>query len=242
MANKTPTKDLDVVYFVTAFAKNDLIYSVRSIAQNLEFNKLWIYGGKKTEIRPDEYVMIMNQIGATKWDRVRNMYRKVCENNAITEDFILFHDDFFVLKPTNYIKTEYRCTLLEHAEAIEKKYDKNQTNYTVLLRNADKTLKNADKTALSYELHKPFIFNRKKLLKILNDYPKSHCIRSIYANVYGIGGEKAKDVKIKEANYSNIQDVMNNWDFVSTSDGSFQNGNIGIYLRDKFNKKCRFEV
>lgn len=238
---KIKTKPLDVVYFVSAYPNSDLLYSIRSVAENLEFNKLWIYGGKRSEIKPDEYVERRNQKGATKWARVRNMYLEVCQNDNITEDFILFHDDFFVLKPTKSLEPEYLGTLIENAEMIEKKFDGNKSSYTKILRNADKLLKDLGYPALSYELHKPFVFNREKFLKILKDYPMANCMRSIYANVYGVKGKKAKDVKIPDKQ-SGIFSLPENTDFVSTNNDSFAYGEIGHWLRDRFSSRCKYEM
>lgn len=235
------TDNLDVVYFVTAYPASDLRFSIRSVAENLEFNKLWIYGGKNSDIVPDEYISLLNQSGADKWAKVRGMYRKVCMNDDITEDFILFHDDFFVLKPTKSIEPEWRCSLMSHAEIIEASYNGKSTSYTKLLRKTLSRLGREGYTTYSYELHQPFVFNRKKLLKILDNYANEHCIRSIYANVYKVGGKQKDDVKINDLKCSNIKEVMQEWRFVSTGDQSFAHGQIGKYLRSRFNKRCRFE-
>lgn len=236
------TKPLDVVYFVSAYPNNDLRYSIRSVAENLEFNNLWIYGGKKSDIIPDHYEPRLNQRGADKWSKVRAMYREVCLNENITEDFIMFHDDFFVLKPTDKIEPEYLGTFEDNYKAIERRFGNEPTSYTKLLRKTAHRLEYEGFTAYSYELHKPFVFNRNKLLKILDEYGDEHCIRSIYANVYKIGGKKTTDVKIRMPITVDLVDVMNNWQLVSTSDDSFAYGHIGRYLKDRFSKKCRFEV
>lgn len=238
---KTKTKDLDVVYFVSAFPSADVIYSIRSVVENLEFKSLWIYGGKPGGIQPDHYECRKNQKGATKWDKVRNMYREVCENNEITEDFILFHDDFFVLRPVDSLEPEYCATLTELAETIEHKQKVDRTEYTVLLRQTADVLDAGGYSTKAYELHKPFIFNREKMLKILGEYPKEHCIRSIYANVYNVGGKKAKDVKLADKN-SDHSWIVRNSDFVSTSNDSFTFGHIGRWLRYRFSKPCRYEI
>lgn len=233
------TKPLDVVYFVSPFARADLQYSIRSVAENLEFNRLWIYGGKRSGLKPDFYVERRNQKGATKWDRVRAMYREVCENPEITEDFILFHDDFFVLKPTDEIEPRYCATLKENAEMIEHKNGNTPSEYTGLLRRTADVLTQGGYSANSYELHTPFIFNQAKLLKILEDYPKEHCIRSIYANIYGIGGKKANDVKIVDRK---MPKEAEGWRFVSTNNWSFSHGEVGDYLRQRFNQPCKYET
>lgn len=233
------TKSLDIVYFVSAFPKNDLRYSIRSVAKNLKFNKLWIYGGKKNDIKPDGYVRIMNQKGATKWDKVRSMYKEVCLNDNITENFILFHDDFFIMKPVTEIKPEYRGTFEAHISVLEASFGNRLTEYTKILKHASETLLKANKSNLSYELHKPFIFNRKKLLYILNKYPQEHCIRSIYANYYELGGIKTYDVKIfnqyPQFNYKKEP-------ILSTDDTVTHEGNeYWEYIKNQFKEKCKYE-
>ena len=234
------TKNLDVVYFVSAFPRNDLLFSIRSVAKNLEYNRLWIYGGKKMNIQPDGYVRIMNQIGATKWDKVRSMYKEVCLNDNITEDFIMFHDDFFIMKPMKNIEPEYRGTFESHIKTVEAKFGDKINNYTSLLRHASKTLKNANKSQLSYELHKPFVFNRKKLLKILELYPNEHCIRSIYANYYKIGGKQTYDIKIfdEKPNFDYTKEKI-----LSTNDDINIEGNeCWEYIKSQFKDKCKYEM
>jgi hypothetical protein len=238
---KIKTKPLDVVYFVSAYPNSDLLYSIRSVAENLEFNKLWIYGGKRSEIKPDEYVERRNQKGATKWARVRNMYLEVCQNDNITEDFILFHDDFFVLKFVDSLEPEYCATLKKLAETIEGRYGGEKTEYTAILRRTAEVLQNGGYSTKSYELHKPFVFNREKMLKILNDYPKEHCIRSIYANVYGVGGKSAQDVKISQNNDDYLA-IVKNSDFISTNNDTWEHSSVGNWLRYRFSKPCRFEM
>ena len=49
-------------------------------------------------------------------------------------------------------------------------------------------------------------------------------------------------MKIQLLKYDKISEVMQQWDFLSTSDESFKNGTVGKYLRDKFKIKSRFEL
>lgn len=233
------TKNLDVVYFVSAYPQSDLLYSLRSVAKNLECNKVWIYGGKRTCICPDRYCRVMNQVGGDKWEKVRNMYRLVCNNDDITEDFIMFHDDFFVMKPMNSIEPLYRGTFEQHINDVEAKFGKNLSRYTSLLKHASETLKNANKGTLSYELHTPFVFNRKKLLKILEMYPNEHCIRSIYANYYKIGGKQHYDIKIfdmKPAFDYKKEPLLSTDDTITTAGNEHWD-----YIREQFPERCRFE-
>lgn len=234
------TKSLDVVYFVSAFAKKDLKYSIRSVAKNLEYNKLIVYGGKNYNITPDLYQKNINQIGATKWDKVKNMYREVCEDDRISEDFILFHDDFFIMKPISELNIEYRGTLEEHIQKLKDKYGDIMNEYCKLLAKADGLLKDLGKSRYSYELHKPFIFNRKKLLEILELFGNYNCIRSIYANYYGLGGVKAHDVKI----FNNRPSFDYKEEPILSTDDSIlrDNNQYWDYIKSQFRDKCKYEM
>ena len=162
------------------------------------------------------------------------MYKMVCENKEITDNFIMFNDDFFVMQPTDHITPTYRCTLKEHIEILE---PHRPSVYSRLLRSCQEILTGEP---LSYELHVPFIFNKKKLLTMLNSFPEQHCTRTMYGNIYNIGGEKSNDVKIfsikPSFDYKNSQ-------FLSTDDPVINiNNDIWRWLQKQFPKKSRFEV
>lgn len=211
----------------------ELRYSLRSICQNMQFNRVWIFGGCPTNIVPDFRVRV-EQTGITKWDKVRNMYEMACENKEVTDDFIMFNDDFFVMQPTNKIEPIYRCPLDEHIKILE---PRKPTPYSRLLRGCLDALTGEP---LSYELHVPFVFNKSKLLHILNSFQKQHCMRTMYGNIYNIGGEQSRDIKIFNINpsfdYKNSQ-------FISTDDSIVNvNNDIWRWIRKQFPKKCRYEV
>lgn len=233
-----PTRKLDVVYFVKDGANDELRYSLRSVEKNLNHRKVWIYGGKPANIQPDEYVhIIQNTRIGTKWDRVRKMMREVCLNSKITEDFILFNDDFYVLKNTEEIRPEYRGSLSDHIITLESAYNDRPTEYSLELRKAYRKLKDLGLPTFSYELHTPIIFNRHKLLEIMGAFPDTHCTRTLYGNYYQIGGEQVEDVKI----YANGQDINKEARFLSSEDSVFESSGVKKCLDEKFPTKSRFE-
>ena len=230
------TKDLDIVYFVKDGIKNEeLRYSLRSVDLNMPHKRVWIFGGCPLNIVPDVRVKVA-QTGRTKWDRVRNMYRMVCENKEITDNFIMFHDDFFVMQPTDHLTPLYRCTLDEHIKLLE---PSKPTPYSRLLRGCRDAIKGD--VALSYELHTPFIFNKKNLLNVLNTFPNLHAVRTMYGNLYYAGqSDKHRDVKIfnihPDFDYKNSQ-------FLSTDDPVINiNNDIWRWLQKQFIKKSSFEL
>lgn len=228
------TKDLDVVYFVKdGISNEEFRYSLRSICKNMPFARVWVFGGCPTNIVPDVRIRV-NQEGKTKWDRVHAMFKLACENKELSDNFILFNDDFFIMKPMDRIETYYRDTLENHVDVLGK------GPYRNLLASIDEELKRRRLGTKSYELHIPFIFNKNKLLKLINDNPDLRCTRTMYGNTYKIGGEKRDDVKV----FSNKPDFdYKNSDMLSTDDSVIRPDNeFWKWVKKQFPKACKYEI
>lgn len=225
------TKDLDVVYFVKyGYGNEELRYSLRSVCKNMPHKRVWIFGGCPKNIVPDVRVRVVQE-GRTKWDKVRNMFIMACENKEITDDFIMFNDDFFVMRPMKKIEPLYRDTLKGHIEHLP------AGAYRDLLKTS---LGELGEGALSYELHTPFVFNKKKLLDLINKTPELHCTRTLYGNTYKIGGTKHSDVKVFDSNpdFDYKQSAL-----LSTDDAVINTNNmIWSYIKRSFPNKSEFEL
>lgn len=233
----------DIVYFLKkADSNEELRYSLRSVEENWQYNDVWFYGGCPKDIVPDHHVKAA-QRELSKWERVRGMLYTACCNDEITEDFWLFNDDFFVMTPhSEDMPQQYNKTLQERIESIESKHGNSPSEYSRRLRHLVGTLEEAGKGFLDYSVHKPILINRKKMKEVLDKFPDEPMSRALYGNYWEIGGESKPDMKIQKTNYGRAKIAMQEWDFISTSDESFSNGNIGVYLRDRFNQPSRFEL
>lgn len=240
--NKGFKGSYDVVYMVKESSMNpELFYSLRSLEENWSYKSVWFAGGCPEGLRPDRHMKI-KQVGLNKWEKVRNMLITICKNNEITEDFWLFNDDFFILKKMSEdIPPQYNGELMSYVERVEKKQGRSD-NFTVRVRQANDDLKKAGLSTFNYEVHKPMLFNRKKLLEVLEKFPETPGFRSLYGNYWKIGGQDRHDMKIKIVNFNKLYLLDGEWEFVSTSDESFRNGNVGEFLRCKFKERSRFEI
>lgn len=235
--------DYDIVYFVKNDPHNEeLRYSLRTVEENWKYRDVWFYGGCPEGLKPDKHISV-EQNGSTKFENVRDMMRRVCMNDEITEDFWLFNDDFFILKPMpeNY-QPQYNGTLYERIVNIENRQGLMATAYTKELRKLATELKKAKLGCLNYAVHKPMLINRKKMLEVLNRFPGQPMIRALYGNYYKIGGEDKHDMKVELLDFEKMGMVAEKWEFLSTSDESFERGTAGRFLRGRFNKRSRFEV
>lgn len=230
--------DLDIVYMVKDAVYNDeLRYSLRSVSKNFPHKQIWFVGGKPMYAHPDKQI-IVNQKGDTKWDKVRAMLEMVAKESRITEDFVLFNDDFFVLRPVENLPAYAYGTLEELCQRIERKNGGKPTKYTLNIKRTIDTLKENSLTTLNFELHLPIILNRKKLMDVIGQFPNTKGTRSLYGNTYLSSSiEPLKDVKVYDTDSFPTEEQT----FVSTDDHSFACGKVGELIRSLFPEKSRLE-
>lgn len=228
---------MDIVYFVKNTAKNpELIHSVRSVCENFPYGRIWFLGGCPEGIIPDCHISIQ-PISKIKTKTTANLMKEACNNPLITDDFILFNDDFFVMKKVTNLLPRYYSTLNETAARIKQMYSQ-PTKYTVLLERAAEALKEAGCTTFNFDMHVPMILNKKKMLAVMEKFPGIGCKRSLYGNYYKLWrtGVEQKDVKIH-----GMGAYVLNSTFVSTDDETFLKGETGRILRKRFVEPCKYE-
>ena len=222
----------DIVYFVKDTPTNEeLRYSVRSLT-NFPHGKVWFYGGCPDGLKPDRHVYV-KQDQPTKWANIFKMYKMVCNNEEISEDFWLFNDDFFIMKKINSEKYKvYSDGTLENK--LLSVTIKNPTDKAYIEGFED--LLEEFPNGISYETHTPMLFNKKQLKELLIKYPQSPCRRSLYGNYYGVEAETRKDCKI----YKLTEKVNQKEPILSTTNIAFF-GNSGKIIKSMFKEKTIYE-
>ena len=233
----------DIVYFLKdTFYNEELRFSLRSVERNFPHARVIFAGGCPRGFKPDLHIELEQSRFETKWDNVSSNIKQVCENDDISENFFLFNDDFFILKPVkNWNCNCYNGDLEKLSKQIIENNNDKTSRYVLRLNDAQKALEEKGYTIKNFELHCPMLINRKKMLKILDDFgADTPAKRSLYGNVYYAeeSGRACKDHKIV-----NPKDEIrpNSW-FVSTEDTAFRIGKIGLSLRKDFNGRSRFEI
>lgn len=227
----------DIVYLVKESAANEeLRYSLRSVCENFSFRQVVFYGGRPSYLRPDLWVhVVQNQ--RTKWMRTTAMIKKICMDPAVSEDWWLFNDDFFVMQKTPGPPPTYESDLYRHIIEIENRHGQTSTGYTRELRKTADLLERAGCTTLNYALHIPILINKKKALATLDAFPNAPMFRSLYGN-YTCLGTKGKDIKIAGLERLPDEEAV----FISTTDASFASGKVGAYIRERFPEPCKYEL
>lgn len=231
MASKTK---YDIVYILKKDCPSEeLRYSLRSL-KNFPHNRVIFYGGCPEGFRPDLWIEY-EQRGKTGASKVTDTLNQIAKDERIPEDFWLFNDDFFIVKP-------YKLTTATISGTLEKRYIQNNhrygfSTYARVLYNAYTQLKKRGLDTLSYEGHTPMLFNKTKLAKVLDEFGAEIMFRSIYGNYYKIPAVLRGDCKIKSLTREPDKDA----DLLSTWETSFADGKVGEYIRAKFPTPCKYE-
>ncbi len=227
----------DVIYILKYDVEPyELRYSLRSIEKNLPHGEVWFVCGQPFGLIPDRTIT-MRQKGILKWEKARSSMLKVCSNRFVPDKFWLFNDDFFVLKPVTSEKPFFGGTLRDHILRVEHKYNDKQTGYSKALRYCESTLNESDMTTFDYAIHVPMLIDKQKMLEALETFPDCPMFRSLYGNYANIGGNQHDDVKVFGLNDT----IPDGWDFASTTDESFDRGEVGKQIRSMFPDICRYE-
>jgi hypothetical protein len=212
------TKDMDVVYICRSGPNEELRYSIRSVEKNLPHRNIWVIG-QAPEWYKGSFIEVQN--ASAKYLNARANLDVLVRSEQISDDFILMNDDFFIMRPIEKISYFYEGTLLERAERNELLTSTGA--YTKLLHNTNDKLRNMGiENPLNYEMHIPMIMNKKNLKEVLKH--KTCLWRSMYGNIYDVGGINREDVKVYSNNSSNPRSYEwrgKNFAYLSTQDSSF---------------------
>lgn len=225
----------DIVYILANDAGTEEIrYSLRSVEKNFPHRKVWFFCGYPPGIEPDVHVPFI-QTGNTRWAKSTSTFRKIAATKGVTENFWLFNDDFFILRKVDDLPYMYRGDLAERVEGLRKKY--NVSGYAAQLNRTRSILEDNGLGTLDYALHVPMLINKQKALEVLDKFPKCPMFRSLYGNYWKVGGVLAKDVKV----YDRGTVPKKGQTLLSTLDDSFENGNVGNYIRERFTEPSKWE-
>lgn len=229
----------DIVYILRRdINPEELRYSLRSVEKNFSHGRVWFVCGQPKGFYPDKKIDHF-QAGMNKWSRVRSSLIEIVNNDEITEEFYLFNDDFFVLKrQLGEFRNFVNGTLNKRITDIERKTG-NSSNYTRELYKLKRILEAKNLDIMSFAVHMPILLNKSKLRMTLisMELDQTSMFRSYYGNQHEIPYISHKDVKI----YENVGLPSPDWDYCSTTEHSFADGEVGEYLRKMFDTPSRFE-
>lgn len=227
----------DVVYILKPDVRTEeLRYSLRSVEANFPYRKVVFVCGQPKGLEPDIRIR-HRQSGGSKWELIKSSMIEVLRSDEITEDFFLFNDDFFVMKPfegpfINYVNR----TLGEYVEHLRQTVHPWLNPYGRTILKAQQELHALGETELNFEVHLPMLFNKTKAAETINKC-SSPQMRSIYGNLSKCDYIDRADVKV----YSLDEIPRDSVDFLSTNDETFAKGKVGEFIKKRLPSPSRFE-
>jgi len=193
---------MDIVYILGPGDRTWLRWSLRSL-QNLPHDRVFVVGERPPFLSSSVHYLPVPR-HPVKWRSAVANLRRACAEGDVSADFILMNDDFFITRPVPEIPTYHRGKITEVLADVRQRvkyFSKYQQGMEESRRVLGKHFGIAD--PVSYSLHTPFVYNKYRLLETLDvsDQLRRRTVeatdtRTMYGNMWKIGGRKVRDVKL----------------------------------------------
>ncbi len=229
---------MDIVIPVGPDCEPELRFCLRSIAAHLPHESLWLVGDIPVWAKGAKAIPLDAPGG--KHARTKANLRAACEHPDISDPFLLFNDDFFVMAPVEEVPVLHAGYLANayakvHANVGRSEYARAMHQTGILLQELGVI------DALSYDLHAPMPIDKALMLRVLElcvDNPRL-LERTLYGNLAGLGGTQVGDMKVYTREYQSADGIAA--PFVSTSDRAFGLFPIGRAIRAAFPDESAYE-
>ncbi len=180
---------MDIMYPIgngSKYGDLELKYSLRSVDKFLSgYDRVFIVGNLPKFINPDTVIHLPKGDGLNKQ---HNIYLKIktAIDNGISENFMFWNDDHFLLQPLQADRLPYY-----YDNTLEYWVNKSRGRYKGAIMNTP--------NGLYFDVHTPIIYNGHKFLNTVGklDWSKEYVIKSAYCNLNKIDKiERINDIKI----------------------------------------------
>lgn len=213
----------------------ELRYTLRSL-ENIPHRKVFICGYTPKWVK-NVISIDTDQTGDGHFNIWAKNVLAACNDDRLSDDFILWNDDMYLLHPIDKLKTYHRGHIIDFLRSKGRIGQWHSSIYNTLQELSRMGIKNP----LNYELHVPMTMNKHKFIEAYESMnsgdKKPQQIRSVYGNIFNIGGERLSDVKVvKPERY---------WDenqlFISSGDSTFGQLEAFRFVRELFQKPSDYE-
>ena len=210
---------MDFVYICRDGENEELRYSIRSVLNSFPEAKVWWVGGK-----PEWYSghCVPVEQNSNKYANALKNLKSLCEHPEISDNFVLMNDDFFIIKKINSVDQFYNGLLSDKINRFTQITGSSMYIKKLITTNK-KLIDLGIKNPIDYELHTPMPMNKTGLLDVIEKYPE--CLwRSMFGNLYNVGGTQMDDVKIyvNKRHLARSNEITDNSIYMSTEDTSLK--------------------
>lgn len=225
---------------------NELRYSLRSIEKHLKnYRNIYIIGDLPDWTK--NVIRIPFEETGHPSQNIMNKVLAACDNDSISDNFMFWNDDFFLLKDIDAIKYPfyYRGELKSSIPRMQGNW------YLDYILETIQELKQRDFTTGNFDIHCPIIYNRHKfkIAVAAYDFSKKLIVKSIYCNTLGIPGEYMEDCKIIGRTASwRLQQKIKDRHIFSIGDRCLipyppeEESSVKVLLRELYPNKSKYEL
>jgi hypothetical protein len=173
--------------------------------------------------------------------RDRNIMNKMlvaCKDERVSDDFLMVHDDHFLL--ADYEAGKFPYYHCGHMVPNVGQYAETKKNTILALSVRD----DVTEVINNYDCHCPIVFNKQLFKRVAQaDWSKwyGYCLKTLYCVMNGIEGEYMDDIKIRmPLSREDVEGLVVGRKWFSIGDRCFSEGMKEI-LQDLYPNKSRYE-
>ncbi len=235
-------------------------YCLRAIEKHTQYDRIFIVGDLPKFLKPSDSLIhiphkrknFLNNKGYDIWDKVKT----ACQDERLSDDFVLFSDDCILMQDVNEFKTYKRGHKLNFTKNESGEWERIKPDTLSIIERTKLLCYNYWNKKLgfkpfNYDLHCPIPLNKDRVLGLSKNAlyklkevraEGAYLIKSSYGNYFNIDAEVLQDVKLSiESELSAFLESFKGWYF---SSGLFinQDGETKKVFESLFPKVSKFEV
>lgn len=219
---------MDAVYVLREGVHDELRYSLRSLAANVEHDRVHLVGHRPPWATGVNHIPTVQR--GTKHQKVLTNLRAAIHSDAVSDPFMLWNDDMYAMQPVGKLPVMNGGPLSAAIRAAQSKGYRERLQAT-----RDRLVAMGIEHPLAYDaLHVPQTYAKADLLAILDDgWP-------LWATAYGNlvrtdHGTQMPNAKMPDPPYDG-------YPWLSSSDrGWGRKTPLGMHVRGVFPTPCRYE-
>jgi hypothetical protein len=223
---------MDVVYpYKKAHDDFELRYSLRSLV-NMEHGRVFVAGDKPVVTGKAVTHIPVGSFETPYQSSTANIRAAIVEG-GITGEFVVMHDDIFLLKPWQF-RHEHRGTIAEYLAT-----GRASGLYRAHIEATRDILEGESiKDPLWFGLHTPTVYDVGKLLDLIDRFEgQRFLLRTLYHNLYPQPATRRDDVKAHQ--WTGDPDAT---DLLSISDSVARSEAFRVWVAERFPDRCRYEI
>jgi hypothetical protein len=199
----------------------ELRYALRAIQKHLtDFRRVYIVGECPMFIHNVVHIPYPDK-SKYKQKNIVNKILRACEEESLSDDFIFFNDDHYLLENVSAMLFPYYA-----CGTIESEIKRCKGEYRTALINTLSALK--DVSTWNFDAHFPIRYNKEQFKNLMSfvdwNVPYGYVIKSLYCNLLNIQPVNVKDGKVHDAiSQHDLDEIVSTRSVWSTSNYALTN-------------------